>query len=43
MKSPVKLKEYRTALHGKLKNLPVNQDGNEEWSKIQTAINDAAN
>jgi hypothetical protein len=25
-----------------LKNLPINQDVNEEWSKMQTAINEAA-
>jgi hypothetical protein len=42
LQNPIKLEEYRTALHCKLKNLPVNQDVNEEWSKIQTAINEAA-
>jgi hypothetical protein len=38
LQNPIKLKERITALHDKLKNLPVNQGVNEEWSKIQTEI-----
>jgi hypothetical protein len=42
LQNPIKLKDYGRALHGKLKNLPENQDVNEEWSKIQTTINEEA-
>ena len=42
LQNPSKLKEYRLQLHNKLINLAPNQETDEEWEQIKTAIVDAA-
>jgi hypothetical protein len=41
--NPNKLKQYRTSLHNKLKNIPDMNNIEEEWERIKEAIMDAAN
>jgi len=41
--NPSKLRQYRTSLHNKLKNIQDTNNIEEEWERIKEAITDAAN
>ena len=43
MQNPIKLRQYRTSLHNKLKNISDTNNNEEEWERIKEAIMDAAN
>jgi hypothetical protein len=43
IQNPTKLKQYRTSLHNKLKDIPDANNTEEEWKRIKDAITDAAN
>ena len=41
--SPIKLRQYKTSLHNKLKNIPDTNNTEDEWERIKEAIKEAAN
>jgi hypothetical protein len=41
--NPAKLKQYRTTLYNKLKDIPDANNTEGEWERIKEAITDAAN
>jgi uncharacterized protein (DUF2236 family) len=43
LKNPIKLREYRRALHTKLLKQTQHQEMKQEWEQIKTAITEAAN
>jgi hypothetical protein len=43
MQNPIKLRQYRTSLHNKLKVITDTNDAEEEWERIKEAITEAAN
>ena len=43
MQNPIKLKQYRTTLYNKLKDIPDANNTEGEWERIKEAITDAAN
>ena len=42
MQNPIKLRQYRTLLHNKLKDIPVLHKVEDEWERIKEAITEAA-
>ena len=42
MQNPIKLRQYRTLLHNKLKDIPVLHKVEYEWERIKEAITEAA-
>jgi hypothetical protein len=42
MQNPAKLKQYRTTLYNKLKDIPDANNTEGEWERIKEAITDAA-
>jgi hypothetical protein len=43
MQNPIKIRQYRTSLHNKLKVIPDTNNAKEEWERIKETITEAAN